>query len=160
LALGLALSVALFAGCIQPQDTSQPEPQAPSDPQETGKTTTCEVRTNSPSGVGAGQTGVSNEPGSFSYSGQVAAKSATETFLWKNPSASAQVAWGGQAGTGTLKLTLQDICDRVVYENELSGTTTQTSTTGSTRNGQPGEWLVTLEFTAYTGQMGLSITSA
>lgn len=160
-ALLVVLSLATLAGCIRPQEANEPANEAPTPtaPSE-GKRATCEVSSNAPKTPDAGQSGVSNQPGTFTYGGQVAAKTATETFLWENPSAAAQVTWGGQTGTGTLKLTLDDYCDHRVYEKELSGAAGQSGTVETTQAGQAGVWLVTLEFTLYTGQMGLSITSA
>ena len=71
----------------------------------------------------------------------------------------ASVMWGGQSGTGTLKLTVQDTCGEKVYEKELSGPGQQGGAMESTSAGQAGTWALTFEFTLYTGQMGVQISS-
>jgi hypothetical protein len=112
-----------------------------------------------PTGATGGQSSVSNNPGSFSYSGQALAKTTTETHLWQNPSGAAYVMWSGQTGTGTLVLTIQDACAEEVYRREV-GAGQQSGAMESTTRAMPGEWLLTFEFTAYSGQMGLQVSSS
>ncbi|HET6403491.1 MAG TPA: hypothetical protein VFH78_02495 [Candidatus Thermoplasmatota archaeon] len=151
--------LAATAGCIQTQaddaDANAP-PTARDAAAPPARCTPPEVQPTGPSG---GQSGVSNEPGSFTYGGQAAAKTAKEVFLWENPSSAARVTWGGQAGAGSLTLTLQDHCGKEVYRGAVAGATQQSGVTETTGSGEPGTWILTFEFTLYTGQMGLSITS-
>ena len=157
LALALALTLAL-AGCIeaQPDDRETESPDRDGDDERMEPCTPPEVEETGPSG---GQSGVSNQPGAFSYGGQAAAKTAKEVFLWENPSLAAQVTYGGQSGVGTLTMTIQDHCGVEVYKRESSGAS-QTGAAGeATQTGTEGTWILTFEFTLYTGQMGVSITS-
>lgn len=150
----------LLSGCIQaepddaPQDEEREQDAPSSDPP------TCTPPAVTPSGPGGGQGGVSNQPGAFSYGGQAAAKTAKEVYVWENPSRSAQVAWGGQSAAGTLTLTIQDHCGKEVYRADLGGAPGQGGANEGTQEGEAGDWILTLEFTLYTGQMGLSVSSA
>lgn len=154
----LLVLITALAGCIQGEPDDEPAVESPRD--DTSDTmsacTPPEVEATGPSG---GQSGVSNQPGAFSYGGQAAAKTAKEVFLWENPSAGAMVAFGGQSGLGTLRITIQDHCGVEVYTKETSGASQSSSASESTKTGTPGTWILTFEFTVYTGQMGVSITS-
>lgn len=160
-ALVACLVLVAAAGCIQPQD--EPGSEDTDDPRtgvpETGAPCTPPTPPPSTPGAGPGQSGVTNQPGSFTYGGQAAAKTATEVYLWENPSRAAQITWGGQMATGMLKLTVVDACGLQVQEGEQNGPSQGGSVQG-TNEGTPGAWTLTFEFTAYTGQMGMTITSA
>lgn len=155
--LALAMALAL-AGCIQtPSD--EPEIEAPDDGADDDATAPCtppDVEATGPSG---GQSGVSNQPGSFNYGGQAAAKTATEVFLWENPSTAAQVTFGGQSGVGSLTITIQDHCGVEVYRQGSGGASQSSGAIQPTKTGTAGTWILTFEFTLYTGQMGVTITS-
>lgn len=129
-----------------------------------GDTPACEPAEDVGGGAGGSQgegsqAGVSNQPGAFSYGGQAMAKTSTETYVWQNPAPRAAVNWGGQSMTGSFELVLLDACGQEVYRAS-SSSMRQGGTSETTGGGTGGAWTVRLEFTAYSGQMGLSITSA
>lgn len=155
--VGLALASAALAGCIGPQEDARDEGRAIDAPPPASEE--CPQPTDPSAAPGApSQQGVSNQPGAFSYGGQTAAKTATETFLWQNPSTGAQVAWGGQGATGTLEVTILDACGAEVFAGRVDPMS-QGGASGATQRGASGTWTITLEFTAFTGQMGLSVSS-
>ncbi len=89
--------------------------------------------------------------------GQAAAKTGKEDYLWSNPSPTARVSWGGQVATGTLHLVIKDACSVVKLDKTISNG--QGGDYGALPNGMPGKWLISFDFAAFTGQMGLSVTS-
>jgi hypothetical protein len=106
----------------------------------------------------AGCTGgstVTNDPGSFHYSGGGASKTGTEEFTWQNPNATAQVKWSG-GGDGAFTLTLLDAAKAEVFQRRYSGSGDSTETTGP---GAPGGWTVRMAFEGYSGGMDLRITA-
>lgn len=144
------------AGCI-----STPEPQRNDDRGEDAGAfglPACPPRVDTPTGP-AGQASVANYPGTFSYSAQSLAKTGLETFVWTNPTGGAQVSWGGQSATGAMTLTLKDECGAEIYKQEFTAMS-QGGAYEVTQRAAPGEWWIELDFAAYTGQVGLSITSA
>lgn len=149
----------LLAGCIAPQDAATDE-RTGDDPGSGSEAPSgaCPGHGASETGAGAQQSGVSNQPGSFSYSGQFAAKTGKEVYLWQNPSSGAYVQWGGQSAAGSVGLRVQDACGDEVYGKQYGGAQ-QTGAQEATGRGVPGEWALTFEFSSYTGQMGLQITS-
>lgn len=155
-ALLMVVTMAL-AGCIGPQDAaSGPRAQAPS--------ADASCPPGSPGGSagggqgGGGQQGVSNRPGSFSYGGQVAGRTATETHAWTNPATSAAVAWSGQVAAGEVRLVLLDACGTEVYAKTLGRG--QGGVSERTPRAVAGAWTIQLHFTGFTGQMGLSVTAS
>lgn len=152
----MATMTMVLAGCIEAP--TQPEGRDPE-----GDTTPvvgdlgCPGHGETPS-AGAEQTGVSNNPGAFSYGGQMMAKTGVEVYLWQNPSTGAYVQWGGQSAFGSLVVVLEDTCGNELYRGDFGGMQ-QGGGQESSARGAPGEWAIKLEFTAYTGQMGLSVTS-
>lgn len=158
LLVGLAL-----AGCIEaPEDGPRVE-GAPDDDDAPATAAGCAPPSNegdAGGGQGPGsQGGVSNQPGSFSYGGQTALKTATETYTWTNYSTGAMISWGGQSASGRLELIIEDACGVEVYRGDAT-MMSQGGSWGETERGTAGDWTITLEFSAFTGQMGLSITSA
>jgi hypothetical protein len=149
------LGALLAAGCIGPQNGTATTPPAPGT--DSGPLGACPppVVVNTPSG--GGQSAVSNGPGAFSYGGQVAVKTANEDYPWTNPSPTARASFGGQAATGTLRIVVKDACSKVEMDKTVGPG--QGGDYGALPAGTPGKWLVSLEFSAFTGQMGLSITS-
>ncbi len=110
-------------------------------------------------GQGAGgQQGVCNATDSFAYGGQVSDRSGTETYTWENTQDTARVSWGGQAGSGSVTITIEDADGRQVYRQTFSGG--QGGSSETTDAGEPGEWTIRVSFTGYTGQMGLGITAS
>ena len=156
--LVLAFALVLVPGCIGPQNPSTPtattEPPSPTSALDPGCTPPTVVNTPT---AGAGQGGVSNNPGAFSYGGQAAAKVGKEDYLWTNPSPTARASFGGQVATGTVHLVIKDACGKVELDKMISQG--QGGNYGALPEGRPGKWLIALEFTAFTGQMGLSVTS-
>ena len=155
----LAIALVALAGCIQPEDPQEeteptPPPSVPTMPAED-----CTPPDVESSGGPTGQASVSNQPGSFSYSGQTTAHEGVEVYEWQNPSGGALVAWSGQAVTGELTLTIQDACGEEIYERTI-GAGSQGGSSEQTERSLPGSWYITLEFTVFTGQMGLSVNSA
>lgn len=104
----------------------------------------------------AGQSAVSNQTNNFSYAGQAANQSDTESFTWKNTIGSANVDWGGQAAQGSLTLTIQDSVGKQVFKRTLGGTS-QEGFSGPTSAGTPGDWKIHINFDDFTGQMGLNV---
>jgi hypothetical protein len=152
-----ALLVLVAAGCITPQnDAPTTTPSRPST--TTAGTSSCtSVTVTNPPSAGGGQGGVSNQPGSFSYGGQYELKTAKESYAWQNPSPTARASWGGQVLTGSLRVTIVDACGQKEMDQTVS--MGQGGSFGALPDGRPGAWLITLEFTTFTGQMGLSVTS-
>jgi hypothetical protein len=150
-----AASAVLLAGCLAPQDA---EDRGAGGAAADLGSPECPGHGLVPSAGGASQTGVSNTPGAFSYGGRAVAKTGTEVYLWQNPSSGAFVQWGGQTATGTLSLVVQDECGSEVYRKEF-GAMQQDGGQEASARGAPGEWAITLEFAAYTGQVGLQVTS-
>ena len=156
----LLIPLLALAGCIQAEpDDTEVETPAP-DASDDASGATCTPPEVEATGASGGQSGVSNQPGSFTYGGQAAAKTAKEVFLWENPSSAAQVTYGGQSGVGTLTMTIQDHCGVEMYKREVSGASQSGSAGETTQTGTEGTWILTFEFTLYTGQVGVTITSA
>jgi hypothetical protein len=106
---------------------------------------------------GCVSSGVTNSRNAFSYGGQMASKGGTESYAWQNDGSAAQITWGGQ-GTGTVTVTLRDSAGTQVYQGTFGNG--QGGTAATSGRGLPGTWHVDLGFTGFSGQMGLSITSA
>jgi hypothetical protein len=159
LGAALILIVLVFAGCITTPDPQRGK-QTPSTPAPASPAAACVEPTPGPSvpAVGPGQSGVSDQPGAFSYSGQVAARTQKESYAWENGATGAMVMWSGQGSTGTFTLTILDACSAQTYQKDFSGAG-QGATSESSSPGAPGTWLITLDFKLFTGQMGLSVTS-
>lgn len=157
--LALLVTLAIVGGCIGAQPEDEPAPEAP-DAGASESMGGCTPPTVEPTGPSGGQSGVTNQPGSFTYGGQAAAKTATEVFLWENPSKAAQVTFGGQSGVGSFTITIQDHCGVQVYRKESTGAAQQAGGVEPTQDGTGGVWILTFEFVVYTGQMGITITSA
>lgn len=104
------------------------------------------------------QSGVSNEPGQFAYGGQATLKLGTERYTWTNHAPVATLAWGGQTTTGTFTLVVEDACGVEVWRGDASALSQESGYERTTR-GTAGDWTLTLQFTAYTGQMGLWVAS-
>lgn len=156
----IALFAALaLAGCIQTQE-DEPEVESPDESPRGDAMAPCTPPEVEETGASGGQSGVTNNPGSFTYGGQAAAKTATEVFLWENPSTSAQVTFGGQSGVGTLTITIQDHCGVEMFKREHGGASQQGGAVETTASGSAGTWILTFEFTLYTGQVGITINSA
>lgn len=110
-------------------------------------------------GQGAGgQQGVCNATDSFAYGGQVSGKTGTESYTWENTASQARVSWGGQAGSGSVTITIQGADGKTVYQETFSGG--QSGSSDTTFSGEPGEWGIEIKFSGFTGQMGLGITAA
>lgn len=156
----LTFATLLTAGCIDARPDGTTDDRNGSLFADPTPDEACQqVTTTDPPGAGAGQSGVANYPGSFSYGGQSAAKTATETYVWQNPSGAAYVAWGGQVATGSVTLTMEDACGKEMYKGGVSGPS-QGGANEETERGMAGDWTLTFEFTVYTGQMGLSVSSS
>lgn len=149
-----ALTMAL-AGCIE---VPSPEPRGePEEPTPIIGDLGCPGHGETPT-AGSSQTGVSNSPGAFSYGGQTTARTGIEVYLWQNPSSGAYVQWGGQSLAGSLNVVIEDVCGNELYRGDYGGMR-QGGGQEATARGSPGEWAIKLEFAAFTGQMGLSVTS-
>lgn len=153
----LAVLLAL-AGCVAPNDAPNDAGTAPSTTAPpSANAADCKPVEPKPDTVsGLRQDSVSNNAGSFSDSGQVAGATGTAEYAWTDASGRGQISWGGQAGSGSLKLTLLDACGKQVYTHTWSAPS-QGGVQENAQPGTPGKWLVRMEFTAFTGQMGLSI---
>lgn len=144
------------AGCIAPTPNEVPR-ESERDPTPVVGDVGCPGHGETPT-TGAQQSGVSNQPGAFSYSGQAAGKTGTEVYLWQNPSNGAYVQWGGQSAVGTFTLVIEDTCGNELYRKGFGGMQ-QGGGQEATARGAPGEWVIKLEFAAFTGQMGLNVMS-
>ncbi|MGB0653089.1 MAG: hypothetical protein ACPGQL_07790 [Thermoplasmatota archaeon] len=109
--------------------------------------------------AGFEQQSVSNTDNNFSYAGQVAGKSETETYDWKNSFSRAQVSWGGQSASGSFTVTIKDSLGNQVYSETFSGTQ-QGGGNMQTERGTPGTWEVKITFRDFTGQMGLAVQAS
>lgn len=158
LAAASVLALLLANGCIGPTSSPPTTDPAPGTNANGVPSADCAppVIANAPS-AGGGQASVSNNPGSFSYGGQAAAKTGKEDYLWSNPSPTARASFGGQVATGTLHLVIKDACGKKELDKTVASG--QGGDYGALPNGRPGKWLISLEFTAFTGQMGLTVTS-
>ena len=105
---------------------------------------------------GCAQVGVSNNTNSFSYGGQVAGKTDSISYEWKNTGSKANINWGGQAASGTMVLTIKDAAGANVFTKTISGAS-QSGSSDSTKSGKSGDWTITLSFNDFTGQMGLNV---
>lgn len=103
-----------------------------------------------------GQEACSVSGGGLHCGAQVAHKSGTETYTFNNPSTQAMVNWGSQASSGTLTLHILDAGGRQVYQSSISGASQQ-GANGQTASGTPGDWTVKLEYSSFTGQVGLNV---
>lgn len=106
--------------------------------------------------AGAGQFGVSNQPGNFNMGGQVAGKTESLSYTWENPGSTAKVQWGGQSSSGTVQVSIRDAAGKTVYGSTFGGTG-QGGASDSTSSGKAGQWQIVVEFNDFTGQVGLSI---
>lgn len=153
--VALALLAVLAAGCVAPSQDPTPSTTAPS---ATTPAAACQpVAPKASTVTTPRQDTVSNNPGSFSDSGQMVGATGTDEYAWQDASGQAMISWGGQAASGSMKLTLLDACGKSVYSQTFEGM----SQGGGNQNAKPGvagQWLVRLEFTGFTGQMGLSVT--
>ena len=105
----------------------------------------------------AGNVGVSNVTDAFSYGGQVAEKTATESFTWHNTKSQAILSWGGQLAKGSIALTIQDAAGKTVYSKSM--TDANNGFSGNTQSGLAGDWTVKLAFAGATANMGLSLAA-
>lgn len=105
-----------------------------------------------------GQMGVCNETNGFSYGKNVSMETSTEEFPWENTMGQGEVHWGANAGMGSVTVTIQDADGTQVYRDSHSSTGQKGSST-TTSSGTPGEWTIRIEFSGYTGQMGLAVTA-
>lgn len=103
-----------------------------------------------------GQSGVCNETNSFAFGEQLSSQSGQETFSWENTEGQAQVAWGAQAGHGSVEVTILDADGQAVYGGSLSAPG-QNGGSQATQEGAPGTWTIEIAFSNFTGQMGLSV---
>jgi hypothetical protein len=152
----LALVALLAAGCVAPSNPST-TPPASTPTSSTPAASCAPVAPKTSSVAGVRQDSVSNTPGAFSDSGQVAGASGTAEYAWQDASGNAMISWGGQSASGSFVLTLLDACGKQVYQQTFNGAS-QGGGNQNAKPGQPGAWLVRLEYSAFTGQMGLSIT--
>lgn len=159
--LALMLAMTAVAGCIQAGDASGRPDDGSDGEEELPPVDACRAPEPAPETprVGPEQGTITNHDGSFTYSGQVLAKTGIEHHPWRNDRSAAYVTWGGQSTTGTLRMTVFDACGQVVYDTEKTGPS-QGSSVEETSQGEPGDWLLAFEFVGYTAQMGLSVTSA
>ncbi|HEV8359283.1 MAG TPA: hypothetical protein VGR28_02390 [Candidatus Thermoplasmatota archaeon] len=104
-----------------------------------------------------GGASVSNNPGTFGYSGGVADKSGAERYTWTNGSPTAQVSWSG-GGSGSLSVVLEDAAGKEVFRQTFRGSG---GASGAQRSapGVPGSWHIKLTFSDYSGGLALSIQS-
>lgn len=159
IALAAVLVLAL-AGCIAPQEDAPAEDREPAPtPAPTSSADVCTPPDLEASAGPGGQASVANYPGSFSYSGRTTAQTGREVYLWQNPSGGAMVSWGGQAATGDLAVSIQDACGKEVYTSNV-GMMSQGGASETTQRGEAGDWYIVLDFTLFTGQMGLNVNSA
>jgi hypothetical protein len=105
-----------------------------------------------------GQSGVCNETNGFSFGKNVSMDSSSEVFTWENTLGRAEVHWGANAGMGSVTVTLEDADGNQVYQDRHASTG-QKTTTQTSSPGTPGDWTVRIEFSGYTGQMGLAIAA-
>ncbi|HUR64222.1 MAG TPA: hypothetical protein VM241_07050 [Candidatus Thermoplasmatota archaeon] len=109
--------------------------------------------------AGCAQGGVSNMTDNFSYGGQVAGKSGTNSYTWKVTGSTVRVSWGGQSASGTLDLVLKDGLGQQVYIRTFGGAS-QSGASETLQNVKAGDWTVTLSFHGFTGQMGLNLQAS
>ncbi|MHB8633629.1 MAG: hypothetical protein ACYDBQ_06650 [Thermoplasmatota archaeon] len=105
-----------------------------------------------------GQEACSSTSGAFSCGAQVAGKTATENYTWHNAAGTAHVSWGGQASSGTFSVQVKDATGQQVYQRDFVGGGQQ-ATNEDTSQGAPGDWSITIVYTSFTGQVGLTLTS-
>lgn len=104
-----------------------------------------------------------SEPQVFQYGGAVACRTASERHAWSNPSIYADVQWGGALASGALSVRVLDAAGREVYAFELDDGGSTEGAQGRTAAGFPSmepitdPWTVELEFTNFTGTMGLQL---
>jgi hypothetical protein len=151
------LGLAFLAGCVAPSQ-NPPTVQSATPPSSDAPATTCvPVGPKTSTVAGVHQDSVSNTSGAFSDSGQVAGATGVAEYAWQDASGGAMISWGGQSASGTLKLTLLDACGAEVYAHTFDSPS-QGGLNEKAKPGAPGAWLVRLEYAAFTGQMGLTIT--
>ncbi|GEM_PF-5654404 len=151
----LAALALLAAGCVSPSQNPTNDPTFT--PSGTPAATCVPVAPKTSTLTGFHQDSVSSNPGAFGDSGQMAGVSGTAEYAWQDYSGSAMIGWSGQSATGSLKLTLLNACGQSVFTQTFDAG----SQGGGNQNSKPGKagaWLVRLDYTAYTGQMGLGIT--
>lgn len=110
------------------------------------------------SGASAGPGGgksVSNNPGSFTYS-VGGAFSGTDTYTWKNPSATARISFSA-GGSGSVSVLVQDSAGKTVYSKSFSGSGGSSSDQRSSP-GVPGDWAIRIT-TSGAGGFSLSVQS-
>lgn len=108
--------------------------------------------------AGCAQQGVSNVTDAFSYGGQVANESRTDTYTWHVTGSNVLISWGGQSSSGTFDLLLRDGAGNQVYARSFGEG--QSGNSETLHNVKAGDWTVTLSFHRFTGQMGLSLTAS
>lgn len=145
----------LAAGCVDPSDT--PSTATPTTASSASPAACAPVAPKSGTVTGLDQSAASDNPGAFGDSGQMAGVTGTKEFAWQDASGAAMVAWGGQSASGSFKLTILDACGQQVFQQSYDAPS-QGGANQNTKPGTPGAWLIRLEYTAYTGQMGLSVT--
>lgn len=110
------------------------------------------------SGCTGANLGVSNNPGSFSLGGQTSGTSDTKSYDWQNPSTRAEIQFGGQAASGSFKVTIKDATGREVHSITFSSANEGYSQ--RTDSGTPGTWKIVIDFRDFTGNVGLNINAA
>ncbi len=164
--VAVALTMTGLAGCIEapaaeetPDDGGMSRASSPkmADPLVECAPYTGHMETSGGQGID-GQSGVTSAPGGFSYGGQVFAKMETESYTWSNPADGAVFSWGGRSLTGELVVRIIDACGEVALEKSIS-MLTQSGSFETQVDGTAGDWTIELEFTLFTGQMGLTVSS-
>lgn len=104
------------------------------------------------------QTSVSNQPDSFTLSGNAAHKTGSDPYAWQVSKTSAQVVYSVSVAGGQLNLTLTDQLGRVVYQHTLRAGE-QAQGTQATQVGIPGSWNVRLDWSDFTGSISLQVSA-
>lgn len=157
LLFALVLALLALAGCVSPGPSTQNDPSPPAGPTPTTDLSSCKP-TQPTSSVDIAPTraeSVSNHPGAFSYSGSPAAKTAVDEYAWQDASGSAHLAWSGSAATGTMRVRILDACSHQEYDSTNAFGSGSSSQSLPAR--RPGDWLIHLEFTAFTGSVSFSL---
>lgn len=105
--------------------------------------------------ISAGQCDANTHSNGLEFGCQVANKSDTMTYTFKNSLGGASVSMGSQIASGTVTVTIEDGAGKEVFARTYSGASQSGDST--TRSGTPGTWTVVLRFRDATGQIGLDV---
>ncbi len=101
--------------------------------------------------------GVHNSPENFSYCDSLSWDSSTETFVWEANFSRVHIHWDAERSGGSVTVSLFDAQGQERYMVPYKGEKPMRETHSNAGSTPPGEWTVKIEFSRFSGKLGLFI---